>query len=268
MTRPPVALTVAGSDSGGGAGVQADLKTFTVLGVYGMSAITAVTAQNTVGVSGVAMLEPKFVAQQIDAVLDDIGCDAVKTGMLGTAEVVRTVAQRLVAHEAPNVVVDPVMIAKSGDRLLADDARAALIEHLLPVARIVTPNIPEAEVLLGAEVTRETMEDAARALCELGAGAAVIKGGHLSGGSAEDLLFDARTGEVHRYRTPRLATTNTHGTGCTFASAVAAFLARGRRLERAVAWAKRFVTEAIRRGLPLGAGHGPTDHIGAGRMFR
>ncbi len=268
MTRLPVALTIAGSDSGGGAGIQADLKTFTVLGVYGMSALTAVTAQNTVGVRGVAMLEPSFVAQQIDAVLDDIPCDAVKTGMLGTAEIVRTVAERLIAHDAANLVVDPVMIAKSGDRLLADEARAAVVEALLPIARVVTPNIPEAEALLGAEVTHATMEDAARALCALGAGAAVIKGGHLEAGPAEDLLFDAQTGEIHRFRAPRLETTNTHGTGCTFASAIAAFLARGRRLERAVAWAKRFVTEAIRRGLPLGEGHGPTDHIGAGRMFR
>ena len=268
MARRPVALTIAGSDSGGGAGIQADLKTFTVLGVFGASAITAVTAQNTVGVRGVAVLEPEFVAEQIDAVLDDIGCDAAKTGMLGTGDVVRAVARRLVAHDAPNVVVDPVMIAKSGDLLLADDARAAVVEQLLPVARVVTPNIPEAEALLGADVGRGTMEDAARALCELGAGAAVIKGGHLDDGPAEDLLFDARTGEVHRYSAPRLDTKNTHGTGCTFASAIAAFLARGWRLERAVAWAKRFVTEAIRRGLPLGEGHGPTDHIGAGRMFR
>ncbi|MGI5817180.1 MAG: bifunctional hydroxymethylpyrimidine kinase/phosphomethylpyrimidine kinase [Armatimonadota bacterium] len=268
MPRPPVALTMAGSDSGGGAGIQADLKTFTVLGVFGMSAITAVTVQNTVGVRDALVLEPQLVAAQIDAVLEDIGCDAAKTGMLGTAEVVEAVAARLIAHEVPNVVVDPVMVAKSGDRLLAEDARIAVIEHLLPAARLVTPNLPEAEALLGGEVTRETMEDAARALCEMGAGAAVIKGGHLGAGAAEDVLYDAETGEVHRFRAPRVETTNTHGTGCTFSSAIAAFLARGWRLERAVAWGKRFVTEAIRRGLPLGEGHGPTDHIGAGRMFR
>ena len=267
MARRPVALTIAGSDSGGGAGIQADLKTFTVLGVFGASAITAVTAQNTVGVRGVVVLDPEFVAAQIDAVLDDIACDAVKTGMLGTAGVVRAVAARLAAYEARNVVIDPVMIAKSGDRLLAEDARSAVVGDLLPVARIVTPNLPEAGALLGGEVTRETMEEAARALCELGAGAAVIKGGHLSGGPAVDVLYDAASGEVHRFGAPRIETTNTHGTGCTFASAIAAFLARGWRLERAVAWAKRFVTEAIRRGLPLGAGHGPTDHIGAGRLF-
>ncbi|MBD3291299.1 MAG: bifunctional hydroxymethylpyrimidine kinase/phosphomethylpyrimidine kinase [Armatimonadia bacterium] len=267
MAQQPVALTVAGSDSGGGAGIQADLKTFTVLGVYGTSAITAVTVQNTVGVRDAQVLEAGFVAAQVDAVLEDIGCDAAKTGMLGTAEVVRAVAERLVAHEVANVVVDPVMVAKSGDRLLAEDAQVAVIEHLLPAARIVTPNLPEAEALLGEEVGPETMEDAARALCEMGAGAALIKGGHLAEGAAVDVLYDARTGTVSRYSAPRIDTTNTHGTGCTFSSAIAAFLARGWRLERAVAWGKRFVTEAIRRGLPLGAGHGPTDHIGAGRLF-
>ena len=268
MARYPVALTIAGSDSGGGAGIQADLKTFTALGVYGASAITAVTAQNTVGVRDAVVLDPQFVVAQIEAVLDDIGCDAAKTGMLGTAQVVRAVAAQLAAHRVPNVVVDPVMVAKSGDRLLAEDARVAVIEHLLPAARVVTPNLPEAEELLGAPVASDAMEDAARALCAMGAGAAVIKGGHLAEGPSVDLLYDAETGEVHRYRAPRIDTRNTHGTGCTFSSAIAAFLARGWRLERAVAWAKRFVTEAIRRGLPIGSGHGPTDHIGAGRMFR
>lgn len=264
----PVALTIAGSDSGGGAGIQADLKTFTVLGVFGASAITAVTAQNTVGVREAQVLDPELVSAQIDAVFDDIGSDAAKTGMLGTAEVVEAVAARLRAYEAANVVVDPVMIAKSGDRLLAEDARVAVIEHLLPAARLVTPNLPEAEALLGSEVTRDAMEDAARVLCEMGAGAALIKGGHLEEGPAEDVLYDAATDEVRRFRAPRIDTKNTHGTGCTFSAAIAAFLARGWRLERAVAWGKRFVTEAIRRGLPLGEGHGPTDHIGAGRMFR
>jgi hydroxymethylpyrimidine/phosphomethylpyrimidine kinase len=267
MSRP-IALTIAGSDSGGGAGIQADLKSFTVLGVYGASAITAVTVQNTVGVRDAQVLEADFVSAQMDAVLDDIGCDAAKTGMLGTAEVVFAVASRLTAHDVPNVVVDPVMVAKSGDRLLAEDARMAVIEHLLPAARLVTPNLPEAEALLGEEITRETMEEAARALCEMGADAALIKGGHLEGGAALDVLYDAASDEVHRYQSPRIDTKNTHGTGCTFSSAIAAFLARGWRLERAVAWGKRFVTEAIRRGLPLGEGHGPTDHIGAGRMFR
>lgn len=265
--RPPVALTIAGSDSGGGAGIQADLKTFTVLGVYGMSALTAVTVQNTVGVRDVLVLEPALVAAQIDAVMEDIGCDAAKTGMLGTAEVVEVVANRLQHHRVPNVVVDPVMVAKSGDRLLDDDARTAVIEHLLPVARIVTPNLPEAEALLGGEIEPAQAAEAARQLCALGARAAVVKGGHGGGERSVDVLYDADTDCVIHLSAPRIDTRNTHGTGCTFSSAIAAFLARGERLEAAVAWAKRFVTEAIRRGLPLGAGHGPTDHIGAGKLF-
>lgn len=265
--RPPVALTIAGSDSGGGAGIQADLKTFAALGVYGMSAVTAITVQNTVGVRDALVLDAGLVAAQIDAVLEDIGCDAAKTGMLGTAEVVTAVAERLAAHAVADVVVDPVMVAKSGDRLLDEDARTAVIEHLLPVARIVTPNLPEAEALLGREIAPREMAEAARELCALGARATVVKGGHAGSEYSVDVLYDALTGELTRLSAPRLDTTNTHGTGCTFASAIAAFLARGWRLEAAVAWAKRFVTEAIRRGLPLGAGHGPTDHFGAGRMF-
>ena len=265
--RPPVALTIAGSDSGGGAGIQADLKTFAALGVYGMSALTAITVQNTVGVRDALVLEPALVAAQIDAVLEDIGCDAAKTGMLGTAEVVAAVAERLAHHGVRNVVVDPVMVAKSGDRLLDEDARAAVVERLLPVARIVTPNLPEAAALLGREIAPDAMADAARALGALGAGAAVVKGGHAGGERSVDVLYDAATDTLTSFSAPRIDTTNTHGTGCTFASAIAAFLARGWRLEAAVAWAKRFVTAAIRRGLPLGHGYGPTDHIGAGRLF-
>lgn len=267
IARPPVALTIAGSDSGGGAGIQADLKTFGALGVYGMSAITAITVQNTVGVRDALVLEAALVAAQIDAVLEDIGCDAAKTGMLGTAEVVTAVAARLSAHGVREVVVDAVMVAKSGDRLLAEDARVAVVERLLPVARVVTPNLPEAEALLGRTIAPAEMAEAARELCALGAGAAVIKGGHAGGARSEDVLYDAATGRLTRLSAPRIDTANTHGTGCTFAAAIAAFLARGWRLEAAVAWAKRFVTEAISRGLPLGAGHGPTDHFGAGRMF-
>ncbi len=265
--RPPVALTIAGSDSGGGAGIQADLKTFAALGVYGMSAITAITAQNTVGVRDALVLEPALVAAQIDAVLEDIGCDAAKTGMLGTAEVVVVVAERLAQHRVHNVVVDPVMVAKSGDRLLDEDARAAVVERLLPVARIVTPNLPEAEALLGRAIAPDAMADAARELCALGAKAAVVKGGHAGGERSVDVFYDAATDSLTSLSAPRINTANTHGTGCTFSSAIAAFLARGWCLEAAVAWAKRFVTEAIRRGLPLGAGHGPTDHMGAGRLF-
>jgi len=266
VTRPPLALTIAGSDSGGGAGIQADLKTFTVLGVYGMSAVTAVTAQNTVGVREFTVLEPALVAAQIDAVLEDIGCDAAKTGMLGTAEVVATVADRLAFYHVPNVVVDPVMVAKSGDALLAPDARAAVVELLLPCARLVTPNLPEASALLGRKVGADDMAEAAQELCRLGARAAVIKGGHLQG-DAVDVLYDADTGRTVRLSAPRLDTPHTHGTGCTFSAAIAAFLAQGLELALAVRRAKRFVTAAIARGLPLGSGRGPTDHISAGRLF-
>jgi len=267
QSRPrPVALTIAGSDSGGGAGIQADLKTFTALGVYGMSAITAVTAQNTVGVREALVLEPDLVAAQIDAVMEDIGCDAAKMGMLGNAEVVSVVAERIAAHGIPNLVVDPVMVAKSGDALLAEDAVQAVIERLLPQARLVTPNLPEAEVILGHQIEAKNMTDAARALCEMGPAAAVVKGGHLAG-PALDVLYDAETGELHELSAPRIESRNTHGTGCTFSAAIAAFLARGMRLVPAARWAKRFVTAAIRRGLPLGEGHGPTDHIAAGRLF-
>ncbi len=264
--RPPVALTIAGSDSGGGAGIQADLKTFTVLGVYGMSAVTAITAQNTVEVRDALVLEPSLVAAQIDAVMDDIGCDAAKTGMLGSAAVVETVADAIARHRIPNVVVDPVMVAKSGDALLAKDARRVVVERLLPLARVITPNLPEAEALLGGEVQREDMAEAARELCAMGAGAALVKGGHLRG-DAVDVLYDAAADTLLTMTAPRLDTKNTHGTGCTFAAAIAAFLAQGMDLAAAVRTAKRFVTEAIRRGLPLGAGHGPTDHIGAGKLF-
>lgn len=264
--RPPVALTIAGSDSGGGAGIQADLKTFTVLGVYGMSAITAITAQNTVEVREAQVLEPSLVAAQIDAVMDDIGCDAAKTGMLGSAAVVGAVADAIARHRIANLVVDPVMIAKSGDALLAEDARQAVIERLLPVARLITPNLPEAEALLGYEVGADRMEQAARELCAMGAGAALVKGGHLAG-DAVDVLYDAADDTLLTLTAPRLDTKNTHGTGCTFAAAIAAFLARGMDLSAAVRTAKRFVTEAIRRGLPLGSGHGPIDHIGAGKLF-
>ncbi len=265
--RPPVALTIAGSDSSGGAGIQADLKTFTVLGVYGMTAITAITVQNTVGVDDALVLDPDLVAAQIDAVIEDIGCDAAKTGMLGSAAVVEAVADRLAHHEVPNVVVDPVMVAKSGDRLLDEDARTAMLERLLPVARIVTPNLSEAEALLGRQISLTRAEGAARDLCAMGAGAVVVKGGHANSELSTDVLYDSVTGEAASFSSPRIDTPNTHGTGCTFSAAIAAFLAQGMEMYPAVARAKGFVTEAIRRALPLGSGHGPTDHIGAGEVF-
>jgi hydroxymethylpyrimidine/phosphomethylpyrimidine kinase len=253
------ALTIAGSDSGGGAGIQADLKTFSAFGVFGMSAITAVTAQNSVGVSGVFDLPPAFVAQQIDAVLEDFGADAVKLGMLSTAEIASVVAARLRAHAARHVVLDPVMIAKSGDPLLRPDARAVLVREVLPLAWVVTPNLHEAAALAGMPVESEAeMEAAARRIHALGPRHVLVKGGHLKD-SATDILFDG--GSVMRFSGPRLDSRNTHGTGCTFSAAIAAGLARGRELVPAVEAAKAYVTAAIREGFQPGRGVGVLRHF-------
>lgn len=254
------ALTIAGSDSGGGAGIQADLKTFMAFGVYGMSAVTALTAQNTVGVQGIFEVSPEFVRMQIESVMTDIGADAAKTGMLSSAAIVRTVAEAVREFSIPNLVVDPVMVAKGGDSLLAEDAQEALRTELVPLAAVITPNLPEAETLLGRRIEElEAMKKAARELTELGCRWAVLKGGHLSGGSeAVDILSDGK--ELRLFRAPRLASRNTHGTGCTFASAVTAGLAKGRTMPDAVANAKEYVTEAIRGAVALGNGHGPTNH--------
>lgn len=258
----PTALTIAGSDSGGGAGIQADLKTFAALGVYGTSAITAVTAQNTMRVSAVETLPAAFVVQQIDAVVSDIAVDAVKTGMLGTAAIVEAVARALDRWSLSRVVVDPVMVAKSSDRLIAEDAVDAVREQLLPLATVITPNRLEAEVLLDASVrTREDAAEAARALVVRGARAAVIKGGHFDDLEVVDLLFDGRA--FHEFRHPRQDTRHTHGTGCTFASAIAACLARGAELPAAVQEASDYVAGAIAHGLAIGHGHGPLDHFWA-----
>lgn len=255
----PKALTIAGSDSGGGAGIQADLKTFSAFGVFGMSAITAVTAQNSLGVHGVFDLPPEFVARQIDVVLDDFGADAVKLGMLSTAEIVAAVADRLRAHRQRHIVVDPVMIAKSGDPLLQPSARAALVKEALPLAEVVTPNLPEAAVLAGMAVESERdMEEAARRILALGPRAVLVKGGHLSG-EAVDLLWDGR--ELSRFHGPRVDSPNTHGTGCTFSAAIAAGLARGRPLVEAVREGKRYVTAAIREGFRVGGGVGALRHF-------
>jgi len=263
MMAQPIArvLTIAGSDSGGGAGIQADLKTITVLGGYGMSAITALTAQNTVGVHGVHAVPPEFVAEQIDAVLTDIGADAAKTGMLATAEIVRVVAAALERHDVPNVVVDPVMVAKSGDALLSPDAEAVLREELLPRAALVTPNIPEAERLTGESIeSLEDMERAAARLVDAGAAAALVKGGHLAG-DAIDVLHDGT--RIHRFPGERIPTKNTHGTGCTYSAAIATGLAQGMGLAEAVRRAKEFVARAIARSLDIGEGCGPLDHAAA-----
>ncbi len=257
-----VAMTIAGSDSGGGAGIQADLKTFAALKVYGTSALAAITAQNTVGVTAAEPLAADLVIAQMEAVAGDITIHATKTGMLATAAIVEAVAAAIAELELPNLVVDPVMLAKSGDRLLDDDAVRAMRLELLPRALVVTPNIPEAEVLCGHAVSGpDSTRDAARRIRDLGARAVVIKGGHASGPQVIDLLYDGH--DFHEFRTPRIATRNTHGTGCTFASAIAAQLAHGQDLTQAVLEAQRYVAGAIRHGLALGRGHGPLDHFWA-----
>jgi hydroxymethylpyrimidine/phosphomethylpyrimidine kinase len=257
--RAPVALTIAGSDSGGGAGIQADLKTFSALGVYGASAITAITAQNTQRVTDVLDLPPGLVAAQIDAVVSDIGADAVKTGMLANAAIVEVVAAKAREHELQPLVVDPVMVAKSGDRLLAEDAVDALRRELLPLATVLTPNLPEAEVLLGRPLSSwDDIREGARELVAMGAGAVVMKGGHREG-PATDLLYDGR--EFRELTAPRVETSSTHGTGCTFASAIAAGLARENDLRTSVAMAKAYVTKALQQAYSLGRGHGPVHHF-------
>jgi hydroxymethylpyrimidine/phosphomethylpyrimidine kinase len=258
----PIALTIAGSDSGGGAGIQADLKTFAALGVYGTSALTAITAQNTIGVIAVQALAADLVTAQIEAVAGDMKLDAVKTGMLANSAIVEAVAAAISALELPSVVVDPVMIAKSGDRLFDEEALAALRSELLPRARVVTPNVPEAEVLADMRIaTLDDAREAARRIHKLGAASVVVKGGHLPGDEAIDLLFDGRT--FTEYRAPRIETRNTHGTGCTFASAIAAHLAHRRELPDAIRMAKGYVTGAIEHGLAIGNGHGPLNHFWA-----
>ena len=255
----PKALTVAGSDSGGGAGVQADLKTFSAFRVFGMSVLTAVTAQNSVGVSGVHDVPPAFVARQLDAVLGDFGADAVKIGMLSTAAIIDVVADRLAAHRAGPIVLDPVMIAKSGDPLLQPEARAALVARMLPLAEVVTPNLHEASVLAELPVATEAdMEEAARRIHARGPRHVLVKGGHLKD-HATDLLWDGRT--FTRFPAPRLESSNTHGTGCTLSSAIAAGLAHGRPLVDAVRDAKAYVTAAIREGFQAGRGVGVLRHF-------
>jgi len=255
----PKALTIAGSDSGGGAGIQADLKTFSAFRVFGMSVITAVTAQNSVGVQGVENLPPDFVARQIRSVLSDLGADAAKCGMLSTSDIIEAVAGALGEHPIAKLVVDPVMVAKSGDPLLLPEARQALVERILPLALVVTPNLPEAEALAGIPVeSRTDMEEAARRIHALGPRYVLVKGGHLKG-EALDLLWNGR--EVTVFSAPRVESPNTHGTGCTFSAAIAASLARGQALGDSIRAAKAYVTKAIREGFTLGRGVGQLRHF-------
>jgi len=259
MKSTPKALTIAGSDSGAGAGIQADLKTFAALGVYATSVITAITAQNTVKVSKVFELSPDLVAAQIDAVIEDIGAEALKTGMLANAAIIEVVAAKIRQYRLKNLVLDPVMVAKSGDLLLRRDAVEALRRHLIPLAQVVTPNLPEAEQLTGMKLTRaKDFEEAARRISAMGAQNVVIKGGHRRG-PAIDLFFDGK--KMRPLRSPRIRTRHTHGTGCTFSAAIAAYLAKGETVEVAVSRAKRYITAAIHHGFAVGSGHSPVHHF-------
>ena len=255
-----VALTIAGSDSGGGAGIQADLKTFAAHGVYGVSAITAVTAQNTRAVSAVEALSPGIVAAQIAAVVDDFQVAALKTGMLANAAIIGAVSRVLRVSRVGPLVVDPVMVAKSGDRLLDADALDALTRDLLPLAAVVTPNLPEAEVLAGIPVrTLDDQREAARRIVALGARAVVVKGGHAQSSEIVDVLFDGQA--FTEFRGERVPGTSTHGTGCTFSAAIAAQLALGRGIQEAIPLAQAYVAKAIRNAPGLGSGHGPMGHL-------
>jgi hydroxymethylpyrimidine/phosphomethylpyrimidine kinase len=257
------ALTIAGSDSGGGAGIQADLKTFAAHGVYGISAITALTAQNTRGVTGVHVVPAEFVTLQIETVVSDIGCDAVKTGMLANETIVEAVAAAVESLELPNLVVDPVMVAKGGDRLLSETAVHAVRTVLLRLARVITPNVPEAEVLTGMTIdSPDAMRAAGARLLKWGPQAVIVKGGHLTGPEAIDVLITSHAEVL--LRAPRLDVAHTHGTGCTFSAALAARLARGESLEDAARAAKDYVTGAMRHGLAVGAGHQPLGHFWKG----
>jgi hydroxymethylpyrimidine/phosphomethylpyrimidine kinase len=257
-------LTIAGSDSGGGAGIQADLKTFSALGCYGMSVITALTAQNTVAVTGIFPIPPDFIARQMDAVITDIGVDAVKIGMLHSPEVIETVADNLRQHQVKTIVVDPVMVAKSGDKLLRDDAVQALKETLIPMATLITPNLPEAGVLLGCDIPgQEEMPLACRELAELGCKNVFLKGGHLTGARCVDYLFETASSKLTALDGPRVQTSNSHGTGCTISSAITSYLARGLDVESAVREAKAYIVQALEAGaqVKIGNGHGPVHHF-------
>lgn len=255
---PPQILTIAGSDSGGGAGVQADLKTITVLGGYGTSAITALTAQNTRHVLGLHPVPPDFVSLQIQAVAEDIGIDAAKTGMLHSTTIIEDVVHSIERHNITNLVVDPVMVAKGGARLLESDAEHTLRTNLLPLASLVTPNLPEAEVLCGFPIKSiDRMRDAARAISDLGPSAVLIKGGHLDR-EPTDVFYDGESFDELEFA--RITTTNTHGTGCTYSAAIATFLGFGLPLHQAVRNARDKLQNAIKKALPLGSGHGPLNH--------
>lgn len=252
-------LTIAGSDSCGGAGIQADLKTMSAHGVYGMSVITAVTAQNTQGVFAVQDIQSEIIAAQIDAIFEDIEVDAIKIGMVSVIETIKTIGKKLKEHKAKNIVLDPVMISKSGYPLLQEDAREALMENLFPLASITTPNIPEAEAITRIEIKKiQDMKEAAKKISSLGPEYVLVKGGHLEM-EALDILFDGQT--FYEYQSPRIITKNTHGTGCTLSSAIASNLAKGMKITQAVEASKKYITGAIEHSFSIGKGVGPTNHF-------
>lgn len=262
LARPATALTIAGSDSGAGAGIQADLKTLSALGVYGTTVLTAVTAQNTLGVRKIEELSTAIIASQIDAVVDDFSIGAAKTGMLSSAAIIATVAERIRHHGITPLVVDPVMVAKGGHRLLRQDAIAGLRGALLPLATIVTPNAPEAETLAGMPIEgEESLREVARRIADLGPRYVLIKGGHLPGPTVVDWLWDATAGRFECISAPRIDTTSTHGTGCTLSAAITAYLALGKDVPAAVAAACAYTAAAIRHARPIGHGHGPLAHF-------
>lgn len=256
--KKPIALTIAGSDSGGGAGIQADLKTMTVNGVFATSAITALTAQNTTGVTAILEVTPAFLGSQLDAVFTDLYPDAIKIGMVSSSDLIDMIASKLVQYDASNIVLDPVMVTTSGARLISEEAIETLCSHLVPLASIITPNIPEAEVLSGSTIfTISDMEDAAKKIFHQYGTSVLLKGGH-NLNDANDLLFDGSS--LHWYQGERIDNPNTHGTGCTLSSAIASNLAKGKNLDASVASAKRYISGALSAMLDLGAGSGPMDH--------
>lgn len=257
-------LTIAGSDSSGGAGIQADLKTFAALGCYGMSVITAITAQNTRGVRSVHAPPPAFVEEQLAAVLEDIGADAIKIGMLYSVEVIETVARQLKKYPANKIVLDPVMLAQSGDSLIQEEAIDAVKSLLMPLSEVVTPNLPEASIFVNGEIhTPEDMRNAARKLASCGTRNILLKGGHLEGGDSTDLLYLCREDRFMEFKAKRIPTRNNHGTGCTLSSAIASYLAKGFSIEESVRHAKEYVTGAIQAGVgyETGGGCGPLHHF-------
>ncbi len=257
-------LTIAGSDSSGGAGIQADLKTFSALGCYGMSVITALTAQNTQGIKSVHPAPPEFVKDELEMVLADVGADAIKIGMLFSADIISVVADALKKYNARNIVLDPVMVAQSGDLLMQEAAIACMRDSLLPLATVVTPNVPEAEALLKTKIqNREQMAKASKRLATYGAKNVLIKGGHLAGNDCVDIFYVAFENTLSALNAPRIQTRNNHGTGCTLSSAIAAFLAKGHSLAQAVKKAKEYLTKAIQQGAAykIGKGHGPVHHF-------